>query len=59
MLVVGDREAAAGTVSVRRRDGQEAPGQSVSAVADHIESEIRSRGAGPATGAAAAPKGRS
>jgi threonyl-tRNA synthetase len=57
MLVVGDREAAAGTVSVRRRDGQELPGQPVSAVTEHIESEIRARGAGPATGTAP-PKGR-
>jgi threonyl-tRNA synthetase len=58
MLVVGDREAAAGTVSVRRRDGQELPGQPVSAVVEHIESEIRSRGAGPSTGTVPAPKGR-
>jgi threonyl-tRNA synthetase len=33
MLVVGDREAAAGTVSVRRRDGRP-PAQAVSAVAE-------------------------
>jgi threonyl-tRNA synthetase len=56
MLVVGDREAAAGTVSVRRRDGQELPAQAVSAVVEHIETEIRARVAGPST--AQAPKGR-
>ncbi|MFZ5863697.1 MAG: threonine--tRNA ligase [Nitrospirota bacterium] len=49
MLVLGDREAAAGTVSVRRRDGQELPAQAVAAVADHIETEIRARVAGPST----------
>jgi threonyl-tRNA synthetase len=56
MLVLGDREAAAGTVSVRRRDGQELPAQAVSAVAEHIETEIRARVAGP--GVAQNPKGR-
>jgi threonyl-tRNA synthetase len=56
MLVVGDREAAAGTVSVRRRDGQELPAQAVSTVVEHIETEIRARVAGPST--AQAPKGR-
>ncbi len=58
MLVVGDREAAAGTVSVRRRDGQETPGQPVTDVANHIESEIRTRGPGPSVGTGPAPKGR-
>jgi threonyl-tRNA synthetase len=58
MLVVGDREAAAGTVSVRRRDGQETPGQPVADVANHIESEIRLRGPGPSVGTGPAPKGR-
>jgi threonyl-tRNA synthetase len=56
MLVLGDREAAAGTVSVRRRDGQELPAQAVAAVAEHIETEIRARVAGPAV--AQNPKGR-
>jgi threonyl-tRNA synthetase len=58
MLVIGDREAAAGTVSVRRRDGQELPAQAVAAVADHIETEIRARVAGPSPAAAQHPKGR-
>ena len=50
MLVVGDREAAAKTVSVRRRDGQETPGQSVDAVVSQLVDEIAGHGAGPAPG---------
>jgi threonyl-tRNA synthetase len=49
MLVVGDREASSGTVSVRQRDGQERPAQPIEAVANHLETEIRSRSAGPPT----------
>ena len=58
MLVVGDREAAAGTVSVRRRDGQETPAQPIDAVAAQIRNEILNREPGPAPSAAATDKGR-
>ena len=58
MLVVGDREAAAGTVSVRRRDGQEIPAQPIDAVAAQIRNEILNREPGPAPSAAATDKGR-
>jgi threonyl-tRNA synthetase len=47
MLVVGDREAAGRTVSVRRRDGQEAPAQPLDAVAAQIAREVRDRALGP------------
>jgi threonyl-tRNA synthetase len=55
MLVVGDREAASSTISVRQRDGQERPAQPIDAVASHLETEIRSRSAGPPT---ASPSGK-
>jgi threonyl-tRNA synthetase len=58
MLVVGDREAASGTVSVRRRDGQETPAQPIDAVAAQIRNEILNREPGPAPSAAATDKGR-
>ncbi len=58
MLVVGDREASAGTVSVRRRDGQETPAQPIDAVAAQIRNEILNREPGPAPSAAATDKGR-
>ena len=58
MLVVGDREASAGTVSVRRRDGQEIPAQPIDAVAAQIRNEILNREPGPAPSAAATDKGR-
>ena len=56
MLVVGDREAAAGTVSVRSRDGRETPAQPIDAVAAQIRNEILNREPGPAPSAAAADK---
>ena len=58
MLVVGDREASAGTVSVRRRDGQEIPAQPIDAVAAQIRNEILNREPGPAPSAAATDMGR-
>jgi len=58
MLVVGDREAAAGTVSVRRRDGQETPAQPIDAVAAQIRNEILNREPGPAPSVAATDKGQ-
>ena len=58
MLVVGDREAAAGTVSVRRRDGQETPAQPIDAVAAQIRNEILNREPGPAPSVAAKDKGQ-
>jgi threonyl-tRNA synthetase len=58
MLVVGDREAADGTVSVRRLDGQKTPAQPIDAVAAQIRNEILNREPGPAPSAAATDKGR-
>ena len=56
MLVVGDREAAAGTVSVRSRDGRETPAQPIDAVAAQIRNEILNREPGPAPSVAASDK---
>jgi threonyl-tRNA synthetase len=58
MLIVGDREAAAGTVSVRGRDGQETPAQLIDAVAAQILDEILRKDPGPAPMSASAHKGR-
>jgi threonyl-tRNA synthetase len=58
MLIVGDREAAAGTVSVRGRDGQETPAQLIDAVAAQILDEILRKDPGPAPMPASAHKGR-
>ncbi|MBI3608221.1 MAG: threonine--tRNA ligase [Nitrospirae bacterium] len=60
MLIIGDREAAAGTVSVRGRDGQETPAQPIDAVAAHIQDEIQRKDPGPApmSAPASAHKGR-
>lgn len=43
MLVVGDQEAAAGTVAIRRRDGVTAPGWGVEAFAQALCDEIGGR----------------
>ena len=50
MLVVGDREAAEGTVSVRRRDGVALPAMPVAAFLDALSDEIRARRIAPAIG---------
>ncbi|MDR2210227.1 MAG: threonine--tRNA ligase, partial [Spirochaetaceae bacterium] len=42
MLVVGEKEAGEGTVSIRRRDGTQLEPMKVSAFADYIEEKIKS-----------------
>jgi threonyl-tRNA synthetase len=43
MLVVGEREAAAGTVSLRKRDGSRQNGLSLAAFAVLVQEKIASR----------------
>jgi threonyl-tRNA synthetase len=43
MLVVGDREVESGTVSVRRRTGEETPGVPVDDFVERISNEIAER----------------
>ena len=50
MLVVGDQEAAAGTLSMRRRDGLTASGWGVEAFAQALCDEIGARGIVPGIG---------
>ncbi len=44
LLVVGDRERDAGELSVRTRDGEDLGTMSIDAFADHLGSEVASRG---------------
>ena len=55
MLVVGDQEAAAGTVSTRRRDGATASGWGVEAFAQALCDEIGARRIAPGIAAGSAP----
>ena len=43
MLILGDREVEAGTVAVRRRDGQQEPGVPWDTLADRLETAVRTR----------------
>jgi threonyl-tRNA synthetase len=43
MLVVGQREADEGTVSIRRRDGRQMEPVKPAAFADYLEEKVRSR----------------
>ncbi|MDR0586142.1 MAG: threonine--tRNA ligase [Treponema sp.] len=43
MLVVGEKEAGEGTVSIRRRDGKQLEPMKVSAFADYLEEKAKSR----------------
>jgi threonyl-tRNA synthetase len=44
LLIVGDREAEAGTVAVRTRDGKELGSMPIVAVADRMSADVASRG---------------
>jgi threonyl-tRNA synthetase len=43
MLVVGEREAGEGTVSIRRRDGAQIPAMKTADFAEYLERKVRSR----------------
>ncbi len=59
MLVIGDREAAEGTVAVRSRTGGDLGARAVEAFVEDARAEIASRGQSGVTPAAAAPQGTS